>query len=239
MTRIKLFLMRHAKSCSNHVRESSNTDPIIKIARSIRDPGLSVNGRQMAANYGSRLCKRLEAAGFECDKALIASSGLRRAHDTARAVFGRNPTTVRHFKESDTIPKQDSNYTTPNWRAFIKHLSTLVTDNDHVAVIGHRSFLTNQMWPSITGGKKYAGRVNNLDGVLIEGDIIDGQLQISRVREFKYDGTAPAKVSDKCSVPEQERYIQRELRAHTRKMSAKQRVRRTIRTRKPKSRKLD
>lgn len=236
--------MRHAKSCSNHVRESSttddDTDPIIKIARSIRDPGLSVNGRQMAANYGTRLCRRLEAAGFECGKALIASSGLRRAHETARAVFGRDPITVRYFKESDTIPERSSSYTTPNWRAFIKHLSTLVTDNDHVAVVGHRSFLTNQMWPSITGGKKYAGQVNNLDGVLIEGDIINGgNLQISRVREFKYNGAAPVKISDKCSVPEQERYIQRKLRAHTRKMSAKQRVKRMTRTRKAKSRKLD
>jgi hypothetical protein len=225
MPQIKLFLMRHSKSCSNHVRESATTgdgeDPIVKIAQAIRDPGLSVIGRRMASSYGPRLCQRLAAAGFECGKAIVACSGLRRAKETARLVFGRDPTTVRYFKENGNIPENTprfSRHTTPNWNAFLRHLSTLATEDSHIAVVGHGSFLANQAWPSITGGKKYAGRFQNLDGVLIEGALNNGHLQIDNVREFKYDGAVSATGSDKCAVPEQQRFVQRKLGAHTRKM---------------------
>jgi phosphohistidine phosphatase SixA len=230
MPRIKLFLMRHSKSCSNHVRELAETedweDPVVKIAKAIRDPGLSVIGRRMASTYGPRLCQRLEAAGFECSKAFIASSGLRRAKETARLVFGRDPTTVRYFKENGNIPEntpRGERHTTPHWASFLRHLSTLVTDDKHVAVVGHGSFLANQVWPSITGGKKHAGRFHNLDGVLIEGEFEGGRLRVDSVREFKYDGAVKPTVDDKCAAPEQERFIQRKLAAHTRKMRKQQR----------------
>lgn len=223
---MKLFLMRHSKSCSNHVREVAGTDdwedPVVKIAKAIRDPGLSVIGRRMASTYGPQLRKRLEAAGFECSKAFIASSGLRRAKETARLVFGRNPTTVRYFKENGNIPEntpKGARHTTPHWASFLRHLSTLVTDDSHVAVVGHGSFLANQVWLSITGGKRHAGRFHNLDGVLIEGSFKDGRLRVDSVREFKYNGSVSAdEGEDKCAVPEQERFVQRKLAAHTRKM---------------------
>lgn len=225
MPRIKLFLMRHSKSCSNHVRDVAGTDdwedPVVKVAKDIRDPGLSVIGRRMASTYGPRLCQRLEAAGFECSKALIASSGLRRAKETARLVFGRDPTTLRHFTENGNIPEntpRDQSYTTPNWHSFLRHLSTQVTEDEHVVVVGHGSFLANQVWPSITGGKKHAGRFHNLDGVLVDGDFADGRLRVHSIREFKYNGTVSATGSDTCAVPEQEHFIRRKLVAHTRKM---------------------
>ena len=155
---MRIFLMRHSKSCANHLRDVGAPDDI-------RDPGLSVNGAAAARAYGPVLRKRLLRLGFDVRKATIASSTLRRAKETATLLFGRT-TTVEQFTEHGAIPENTPvgrSYETPNWPAVRARLS------GDTVLVGHGSFLTS-LWPELTG-KKRAEKLKNMDGILIE----DGQ----------------------------------------------------------------
>jgi broad specificity phosphatase PhoE len=198
MPRIKLFLIRHSKSCSNHVREGESDDDISK---GIRDPGLSTVGFKNARRYGPVLRKRLASVGFDTGGALITASTLRRAQDTAFLIFGRRPSIVPHFAENGKIPENTPEghlYAAPQWPLFVKHLSTLVGEGDSVAVVGHGSYLRS-LWPRLTGFKK-TERLNNLDGILLEADIGAHGLKVHSFKEIPYRGPSFTGVSDQCSV---------------------------------------
>jgi broad specificity phosphatase PhoE len=220
MTRIKLFLMRHSKSCSNHVRASapggpeSESDPTVIVSKEIRDPGLSVLGSSVARTYGPTLRRSLSKEGFGLDGAFIGASSLRRAQDTARLIFGRSPVALPHFTENGQIPENTpagSPYAAPNWSHFVAHLSTLVRDGDSVAVVGHGSFLLS-LWPTLTG-KARGKRLNNLDGILLDADIDAHGLRVLGFKEIRapvFDVGA-----DKCDV-EDTRKIKGASRSMTR-----------------------
>lgn len=204
MPRIKLFLMRHSKSCSNHVREEEESDDRASvISKGIRDPGLSFRGTRNAKRYGPVLRKRLASEGFIAGEALIAASTLRRAQVTAFLVFGRSPRVVPWFAENGQIPEntpEGSRYTAPNWSSFLAHLSTQVSEGDSVVVVGHGSYLRS-LWPRLTGTPRSA-RLNNLDGILLDATISATGLRVHSFKEIPYTGASftSASVEDRCST---------------------------------------
>ena len=171
----KLFLMRHSKSCANHLREVGAAND-----QELRDPGLSSVGAAAAAAYGPVLRKRLLRLGFDVDDAIIGSSALRRARDTAHLVFGKQPLVLPHFTEHGHIPEntpEKGRYTVPNWPALFSHICTMRTES--LAIVGHGSFLTS-LWPTFTG-KARGQKLKNLDGILLE--ITDGK--ITTIKEIR------------------------------------------------------
>ena len=212
--------MRHSKSCSNHVRASApsgpevESDPHVIVSKEIRDPGLSALGSSAARAYGPALRRSLAKEGFDLDGAFIGASALRRAQDTARIVFGRDAIPLPHFTENGKIPENTpagSPYAAPNWARFVAHLSTLVTEGQSVAVVGHGSFLLS-LWPKLTG-KARGKRLNNLDGILLEADIGPTGLRVRGSKEIR----APVSPvgADKCDV-EDTRKIRGTSRSMTR-----------------------
>lgn len=157
---MRIFLMRHSKSCANHLRDEG-----IAHDQELRDPGLSVNGVAAARAYGPVLRKRLLRHGFDVRRATVASSTLRRAKETARLLFGREPVVVDQFTEHGAIPENTPSgrsYEAPSWPAVRSRL------NGDTVLVGHGSFLTS-LWPELTG-KKRAEKLKNMDGILLEED---------------------------------------------------------------------
>ena len=199
MTPIKLFLMRHSKSCSNHMRSEA-----FDVSQAIRDPGLSEVGTAMATTYGPRLRAKLRKKGFVVDRAIIAASTLRRAQDTAFLTFDRRPITLGHFAENGELPENTptkGDYTAPQWRHFLSHLSKVVdAETTSVVVVGHGSYLKS-LWPRLTGRTRKA-RLNNLDGILVEADVSPHGLRVHSFKEILYDGPGfdGAEAHDKCRL---------------------------------------
>lgn len=215
---IKLFLMRHAKSCSNHVRSVMMDHAI---SQSIRDPGLSVHGADAARAYGPRLRSRLASVGIDLrsPQTFIGTSGLRRAQETAMLVVGsRSPVTVLHFKENGNIPENipagDSAYEPPHWRAFQRalHAAMLKSNATAALVVGHGSFLASQ-FPEMN-------TFNNLDGVFLLGRWSESEsesgpvFQIIHSQPFRAPTLRVRAISDsdRCSV------VQRNISSSSRNM---------------------
>lgn len=209
--------MRHSKSCSNHVR-SGESNPNIVVSKEIRDPGLSTLGSSAAHAYGPVLRRRLAEKGFELDRAYVGASALRRAQDTARIVFGRDRiATLPHFTENGQIPENTPAgrpYAAPNWSRFVAHLSTLVTEGQSVAVVGHGSFLLS-LWPKLTGSPR-SKRLNNLDGILLDADIGPRGLRVHSFEELHAPVTTG--FSDTCGMPDMQK-----IAAIRKRMTRKQR----------------
>ena len=189
MARIKLFLMRHSKSCSNHVRQGPGREQLesdIELSQSLRDPGLTVDGARVASKYGPVLLSRLKRQGFDVDHCMIGSSHLRRARETARLVFRKSPSRLPHFTENGAIPENTpaaSRYTPPDWDRFVAHLSTLVHEGQSVVVVGHGSFL-GSLWPLLTGRDRKE-RLNNLDGILVDMEVSPQGGRVHGAREIR------------------------------------------------------
>jgi broad specificity phosphatase PhoE len=196
MKRIQLFLMRHSTSCSNHVRED------IAISQGIRDPALSVEGQRLAERYRPHLQKKLKGAGFDVETAIIASSTLRRAKQTAEIVFGKNPVALPCFTENGAIPENTPvahTYAPPCWKRFSDHIAELIAQEakTEIAVVGHGSYLLS-LWPKLTGAARDS-RLNNLDGILLDVDVRGRSLHILSHKEIRCPFHVSTK-KDRCSV---------------------------------------
>lgn len=229
MVRIQLFLMRHSKSCSNHVRQESEDN--IEISQSLRDPGLTVDGARVASKYGPLLLRQLKRQGFDVDHCRVGSSYLRRARETACLVFGRSPSRLPHFTENGAIPENTpaaSRYTPPDWDRFTAHLSTLVHEGESVVVVGHGSFL-GSLWPRLTGRARKE-RLNNLDGILVDIEISSQGSRVHGAREIR----CPLHVNpgnDKCKVGDRQKIttLRRRMAPQRKQRSQKQRSQRNQR----------
>lgn len=223
MPHVRIALIRHSKSCANHVRHLAGTEdrehPLVAASQRLRDPPLSAIGQRMARAYGPLLRDRLADAGFNIDNATIGSSHLRRAKQTAALLFpGRTTTTFPHFTEHGAIPENTPagmRYRTPDWDAFIAHLSrhgdrgtprqgvmrgqTVSPDHEYV-IIGHGSFLRSQAWPSVTG-KQREKRFGNLDGFIVTGDLTERGIHVTSVEEIPYGGPVSPHGADQCELP--------------------------------------
>lgn len=196
------------------------------MSQRLRDPGLTEHGVQMAKEYGPKLRGKLRSLGLDVENAFIGSSGLLRAKETARLVFGREPVTVSHFKENGAIPEntpQSVSYSSPDWRAFLKELAHKLyrEKRDSAVVVGHGSFLAKQVWPALkSGSAPYHRKLNNLDGFLVTGTLSpDGKLTVESVREVRNPSHLHRKYThrrnDKCSVRTQHMLIEKHIQNHT------------------------
>jgi phosphohistidine phosphatase SixA len=202
MPRIKLFLMRHSKSCCNHIRHDANVQNI-PLSQKIRDPSLSAEGRRVASLYGPILQRRLVDAGFDTDKATILTSKLQRAKETAALVFKRESRVIDHFTENGAIPENtpaSTTYKKPSWPAVVKQLAALTSNGESVVAVGHGSYLRS-LWPTLTGAPRKT-RVNNLDGILLDITVNpSGRFVIHEHRSLQCPMAIKAKDrGDKCGL---------------------------------------
>ena len=233
MPSIRLALIRHSKSCSNLVRDSAKTKkgnidwdhPIAKISQQIRDPGLTTVGRRMASVYGPNLQRRLKAAGLDLNRAIIGSSALRRAKETAALLFPDHSHLIfPHLTEHGALPEntpRGSHKSRPDWRAFIEHLcSTIVGDCD-IVIVGHGSYL-KAVWADISGKEPWT--LHNLDGFIVDGSVDDGHLHVKKTTKVPYDHGVNTEGADKCPASEDHRFVAQKLSAHTKKMARRSKL---------------
>ena len=212
---VTLVFIRHSKSCANHVRHvagtEDRTDPLVAASQHIRDPALSAVGEQMAREYGPALQAKLVAHAASREVALIASSPLRRAKQTARLLFGTDrPHTFTFFGEKGHIPEntaEGADYTTPNWPAFLRtvHARLLIDPAGRrtVITVGHGSFLRSTVWPAIAN-TPFKGRVHNLDAFVVRGTFnCDGVFTPDRksATYIPYTGRVKPHAADACALP--------------------------------------
>lgn len=197
---MRLVLIRHSKSCANHVRHvadtEDHTDPLVRASQQLRDPSLSAVGERMARAYGPTLHARLRDLGFDLNSATIGSSHLRRAKQTAALLFDDHTgrIVVPHFTEHGALPEntpERMRYRKPDWDAFVRHLSTLPSKNGEFIIVGHGSFLKG-VWHELTG-QRWSGTFNNLDAFVVEPD--------GRTRVLRYQGPVRPTEPDKCALP--------------------------------------
>jgi len=216
MPRIKLFLMRHSKSCCNHLR--LNHPELQEISNQLADPGLTVEGERVATAYGPLLKQSLSKAGFDVKGCHVASSELKRARQTARIVFGRPSKPLPHFKEFGMLPENTptgQRYSEPKWGPFIAHLAGQVKDGDSMVVVGHGSYLTS-LWPKLTGAARPT-KLRNMDGILLDADVSAAGIRVHSHREIR----CPLRFNDgddRCMVPDE-----RKLNALGKRMTKRQR----------------
>lgn len=173
---------------------------MVLMSKQIRDPGLTVQGIQVAKAYGPALKRRLKAAGLDPSTALVASSGLARASHTAKLLFGREPVTIGYIKENGKIPEntsKNSQYQKPNWPAFLRDLEAKANGRDAIVVV-HGSFLRHVVAPILLGYTPKE-RFNNLDGIFVSGCLVNGKLSVEKAHEMRRP-TASFKGEDRCSV---------------------------------------
>ena len=210
---VTLVFIRHSKSCANHVRHvagtEERTDPLVAASQHLRDPALSAVGEQMATLYGPQLRKHLAAHGVRVEEAVIGSSPLRRAKQTASLLFGvRRPYQFAFFGEHGELPENTAEslpYTKPNWPAFLRtiHARLLINDARTVVTVGHGSFLRTTVWPAIRGNA-FKGRVHNLDAFVVRGRFnCDGAFAPDRLSAtyIPYTGTVKPHAADSCALP--------------------------------------
>lgn len=210
---VTLVFVRHSKSCANHVRHVAGTedraDPLVAASQHLRDPALSAVGEQMATLYGPQLREHLAAHGVDINGALIGSSPLRRAKQTAGLLFGAaRPHTFALFGEHGQIPENTAEglaYTKPNWPAFLRsvHARLLIdgTGRRTVIIVGHGSFLRSTVWPAVSKNP-FKGRVHNLDAFVVRGRFnCDGGFSPTSASYIPYTGHVKPHAADSCQLP--------------------------------------
>jgi broad specificity phosphatase PhoE len=207
MRDITLVLIRHSKSCSNHVRDIAGThdlaNPLVADSQQIRDPALSTHGAAMARAYGPALQARLHAAGvpLEGPTVLFGSSGLRRARETAGLLFPDAPLAhLPHIMEFGNIPENTParlRRTRPDFRAFLRHIHELPQST--FVVVAHGSFLRSEAWPIVSPHRPTHPRFGNLDAFVVRTGLSeDGRLIRTRATDLPWSGRKP-KGADRCS----------------------------------------
>ena len=211
--RIKLALIRHSKSCANHMRALSKA--FENASQQLRDPGLTRIGNQMAELYGPVLQQRLVAAGFDISRLVVGASALRRAKETAAHLFpGVVVQVMPHLTEHGAIPENTPraglNGRKPDWSAFIRYLCETVPKGQsecHMVIVGHGGYLRTEVWSALTGRSK--PHMGNLDAFIVEGDLdtTTGRLLHRHVTEIPY--TERIAGPDRCVISEDHQHVVR------------------------------
>jgi hypothetical protein len=197
-------------------------------SQQLRDPGLTMVGRQMAELYGPQLRQRLAAAGIDVTRLVVGASALRRAKETAALLFpGHAVQVMPHLTEHGAIPENTPRGGLggrhPDWTAFIRYLCETVRSDGtcQMAVVGHGGYLRTEVWGALTGRPK--PRMGNLDAFIIEGDldVKEGRLLHRRVTELPYSDRIAG--PDRCVVAEDHQHVVR----HTRRRRYRSRNRKT------------
>jgi len=224
MKEITLVMIRHSKSCTNHLRDVAGTHvvdhPLVAASQQIRDPALSVHGAAMARAYGPTLRACLQRLGLPplLDSSVaIGNSGLRRARETASLLFPTIPTAdlvhFPHIKEFGNIPENTPSRLRrdrPDFRAFLRHLHGLPQTT--FIVVAHGSFLRSEAWPAVAPRRPHHARFGNLDAFVVRTKLTeDGRLLSPRTTDLPWRGGKP-RGADRCS-----RRVERLIARHTQK----------------------
>lgn len=204
---VRICIVRHSKSGSNLLREMGKKQE----SQTLSDPGLTVLGRKAATEYGPTLKTILEDNGFDMDTTLVGASPLRRAQETAHALFPKS--TIQQFdalNEHGHIPENIPRCTTKSrkgWDVFLQWLSKHHPSGSVVAV-GHRTFFRREVLRPL--GKR--APMNNMDGAILEYD----GTTLRFIKHIPYGKTIPT---------EGDRYIDRYKRKSHTKSSMKAQTR--------------
>jgi broad specificity phosphatase PhoE len=170
----------------------------------IRDPGLTEHGLLAARAYGPVLKDRLAAVGVSVEGAVVGASELRRAQETAAALFRREPVVFPFFTEYGDIPENTpagKPYTKPNLKRMLADVRQRFGESQPVIVVGHGSFLRSAVFPALTG-QEWRGSIHNLDAFVVELDAAgSGSGTGKLVRVIRYSGKPMDSVKeDRCRV---------------------------------------
>jgi broad specificity phosphatase PhoE len=108
---LRIFFMRHSKSCSNMLRENDTATGfrLKDVSQKIRDAPLSEKGVEMARAYKDKLTTVLSSIGILTPETYIGASELTRAQQTARLLFPaadeRTLHIVPYLSEKGDIPE--------------------------------------------------------------------------------------------------------------------------------------
>jgi broad specificity phosphatase PhoE len=232
MRDITLVMIRHSKSCANHLREIAGTHdpahPLVAASQRLPDPALSAHGAAMARAYGPRIRQILTAThgiDLAAPTTLIGSSGLRRARETANLLFptvAGHAAHLPHIKEFGNIPENTPAHLRrcrPDFRAFLRHLHELPPTIDTVICIAHGSFLRSEVWPIVAPDRGHHRRFGNLDAIVVRtGLTADGRLLAPRTTDIPWRGRHPT-TQDRCS-----RRVERLADRHRRRTQKKRRM---------------
>ena len=181
---MKYIFLRHGHSKSNEMRDRGEPG-----SQDVGDPGLSKKGVSETRAYRVSIHRLLKSYGLDLKTAVVASSPLRRAQETARFLFpGKVKTVLPFFGENGAIPENTptgKRYQTPD---LDKTLETVKRLGDTVIIVGHGSFLTSVVWPTMVGTTH--NKFHNLDGFLLEGTSVT---EIPYLSRMKYRKTKNAK----------------------------------------------
>lgn len=169
MVCIKLCIIRHSKSGSNLLRERK----LGPESQALRDPGLTVLGKKAAHEYSPKLIDILEKNGFDLDNTIVGASPLRRAQETAHALFPEKSIHIfGELNEHGHIPENNPRCHTSarkGWDQFLKMLTkTYASDKTPrtVIAVGHRTFFRKEVLQPL--GKDHP--MNNMDAAILEYD---------------------------------------------------------------------
>ena len=169
---IRICVIRHSKSGSNLLRERGEG------GQDLHDPGLTILGKKAAHEYSPKLIRLLEKNGFDLSSTVIGASPLRRAQETAHALFP--DTTIHIFGElnehghiPENIPRCNTS-TRKGWNRFLQMLSKTYSSDEKpltVIAVGHRTFFRKEVLQPL--GKDHP--MNNMDAAILEIDCSQSQ----------------------------------------------------------------
>lgn len=219
------------------------SDPIVRLSKGLLDPGLTEVGQRMAQKYGPHLRSSLESMGFDLETALIGSSALHRAKETATLLFperGGHMVTIPHFTENGKIPEN-----TPrgglkekaNWGDVVHWMGDTSAGNRErrlinsegvgprqIIVVGHGSYLRTQVLQDPTA------LMRNLDAYVIEGELVKRsgkwKLHTSGISYIPYNGVVSPDAEDQCALAEDRKKIATHIKKMTRRKTQKRRKQR-------------
>ena len=211
---ITLVLVRHSKSCANHVRHvagtEDRTDPLVSASQGLRDPALSSVGEHMATEYGPELRRKLTTliSAEDRDLTFCGSSGLRRAKQTARLLFGvARPHEYPLFGENGSLPENTPEgrpYAKPSWPATLREVHRIAVSGRRVFIlVGHGSFLRSTVLSAVSPGCKFGKPVHNLDAFVVRGSVTatGAFTPYTPTTYIPYTGTVKPTAADKCTLP--------------------------------------
>jgi len=181
-----MFLLRHGRSVSNELLTHPCAS-VQELGRWVLDPPLSQAGVAETRAYAQILRARLAQRAFlkDDETILICSSGLLRAQQTARLLFGRDPVVVPHFGEIGNFPENTpgkESYQAPDFEKFVRYAAGLVGHQGRIIGVGHGLFLgglRDRLMEEVDMRGEWEG--SNLDGYMVEVSIGPGSKITARI----------------------------------------------------------
>ena len=180
--RIKIILIRHARSCSNLTGDST-----------LSDPQLTEQGVTSARRYGPVLQKIRDVDVHDSAMVAVGSSGLQRARQTAALLF---PTRAKSLVDFPHIRKDIPN-TPRDARAFFRHLYGL--SQQTFIIVVHKGFVLKDVVRALHIRPRKS--FNNMDALVIIGEFDENGEAVGEPQVvWRRMHSRPQTRRDRCSV---------------------------------------